>query len=833
MQKLLFDLRFVLRQLSKSPGFSITAVLMLAFGIGATTAIFSIVEGVLLRPLPFPESSRLMVLADRLQGVNVGGGNGSNEVGVTVPDILAYTRETHTFTALGGYQYSGYELSGNGEPAQVNAARMTAGVFPALGVAPLLGRVFTADEDEHSQQVTVLSYAAWVNRFHADAKILGTKILLDRKPYVVIGVMPRNFEFPLSAGQLNRQELWVPMSFNAQELAPVAAANWSYQMVGRLKPGLTAQQAQGDAERVAQEIMRNYPAMMANLHISALVRPQQEETIEQARPLLRTLFFAVAVVLLIACVNLAGLMLVRAIRRQREIAVRMALGAQSGALLRQTILESLVLSVSGGGLGLTLAAIALRAGKSLLPESLPRISEINLNWDVVGFALLLAIVTGLVCGLVPAFAALRTNVNAHLKEGGRSGTEGGGHARLRSALVIAEIAIALVLLSASGLLLRSFEKMRSVDLGFRPDHVTMASYGLPQKQYAKQSQIDAFNRELLQRLNQLPGVKSTALTSMIPGGFNGNNQTFVVEGYVPPKGADMNLATSWQVMGDVFPTLGIPLLRGRFFTDDDRAGKQLVLIVNHKLAQHYWPGQDPIGKRLRIGTPEMQTPWLTVVGEVADVKLTSPDDPSKEQYFSPVDQAEESIGSLASPGDLNGNFGYIALRSSLPPEQMENALRAAVRSIDPLLPLTHVQTLDQAVSDSEAPRRFNTILISSFAFAAVLLAVLGIYSVIAFSAASRVQEMAIRMALGSQRGAIMGLIVRSGAKLALVGCVLGVGGAVAVSGLLRSLLFGVSPFDPLVLALAAIGVLLLTVAASALPALRAASIDPMRALRGQ
>jgi predicted permease len=320
---------------------------------------------------------------------------------------------------------------------------------------------------------------------------------------------------------------------------------------------------------------------------------------------------------------------------------------------------------------------------------------------------------------------------------------------------------------------------------------------------------------------------------MIPGGYNGNNQTFVVEGYVPPKGADMHLATSWQVMGDVFPTLGIPLLRGRFFTEDDRAGKQLVLIVNHKLAQHYWPGQDPIGKRLRIGTPEMQTPWLTVVGEVADVKLTSPDDLSKEQYFSPVDQAEESIGSLASPGDLNGNFGYIALRSSLPPEQMENALRAAVRSIDPLLPLTHVQTLEQAVSDSEAPRRFNTVLISSFAFAAVLLAVLGIYSVIAFSAASRVQEMAIRMALGSQRGAIMGLIVRSGAKLALVGCVLGVGGAVAVSGLLRSLLFGVSPFDPLVLTLAAIGVLLLTVAASALPALRAASIDPMQALRGQ
>ena len=830
MQKVLFDVRFVIRQLLKSPGFTATAVLMLAFGIGATTAIFSIVEGVLLRPLPFPEPDRVMVLADRLAGVNV---TGNGEVGVTVPDIRAYTRETHSFTALGGYQYAGYELSGKGEPAQVNAARMTAGVFPALGVAPQLGRVFTTDEDEHSQQVTLLSYGTWVSRFHSDPQVLGTKILLDRKPFVVIGVMPRNFEFPLVTGQINRTELWVPMSFTPQELMPQAGANWSYQMVGRLKPGLTAQQAQSDAERVAQEIMRNYPAMMANLHISAVVRPQQEETIEQARPLVRTLFFAVAVVLLIACVNLAGLMLVRAIRRQREIAVRMALGAQAGALLRQTILESLVLSGTGGVLGLIFAAIALRAGKSLLPESLPRISEIGLNWYVVGFALFLALVTGLLCGLAPAFAALRTDVNRHLKEGGRSGTEGGGHARLRSTLVIAEIAIALVLLSASGLLLRSFEKMRSVDLGFRPEHVTMASYSLPQKQYAKQSQVDTFNRDLLQRLNQLPGVTASGLTSLIPAGGNNNNQTFVVDGYVPPKGADMNLATSWQVIGNVFPTMGISLLKGRYFTEDDRAGKQLVLIVNHKLAEHYWPGQDPIGKRIRIGTPEMQTPWMTVVGEVADVKLTSPDDPTKPQYFTPVAQLEDDIGSLASPDDLNGNGGYIVLRSALPAEQMENALRATVRSLDPLLPLTQVQTLERAVSDSEAPRRFNTVLISSFAFAAVLLAILGIYSVIAFSVASRVQEMAIRMALGSQRAAIVRLILESGAKLAAIGSVLGLGGALAASSLLRSLLFGVSPFDPLVLTLSVIGVLLLAIVASSLPALRAASINPMQALRGE
>jgi putative ABC transport system permease protein len=542
---------------------------------------------------------------------------------------------------------------------------------------------------------------------------------------------------------------------------------------------------------------------------------------------------AVAVVLLIACFNLAGLMLVRAIRRQREVAVRQALGASAAALLRQAMLESLLLSLSGGLLGLTLAALALRVGRSLLPQSLPRINEIALNWNVVGFALLLAVSTGLLCGLAPAFAALRTNVNATLKEGGRSGTAGGGHARLRSTLVVTEIAIALVLLTASGLLLRSFEKMRSVDLGFRPEHVTTAGYSLPQKQYAKQPAVNAFNDELLRRLRQLPGVTNVGLTSFLPASGNNNNQTFVVEGYAPPKGANMNLATVAQVTGDYFPSMGIPLLRGRYFTDADKAGAQLVMIVNQKLAQHYWPNQDPIGKRLRIGTAEMKTPWLTIVGEVADVKLSSPDEPTKEEYYGPVDQAEEEIGSLGSPDDLNGNGGYIVLRSALPPEQMENALRATVASIDPQLPLTQVQTMEQAVSESEAPRRFNTVLISSFAFAAVLLAVLGIYSVIAFSVASRVQEMAIRMALGSQRSEIIRLILVSGAKLAAFGCVLGLAGAAANSTLLSSLLFGVSPFDPLVLAFAAVGVLLLALSASMLPAFRAASINPMQALRGE
>jgi predicted permease len=821
------ELRIAIRHLLKSPGFTATAVLMLALGIGATTAIFSIVEGVLLRPLPFPHPERLVQLADILQGADLGS---NGEAGVTAPDIQAYTRDTHSFESLGGYQQNSYELSGVGEPAQVNASRLSGGVLPTLGVEPLMGRFFTQQEDDNKEHVAVLSYSFWLSRLHGDPRVLGAKILLDRKPYEVIGVMPRNFEFPLVPGHLNSSELWIPMSFDQDELT-TGAASWNLNMVGRLKPGVTPAQAESDAQRVAQETMHHYPAFMASMHIRAVVRSLHEETVEQARQLVRTLFLAIVVVLLIACANLAGLLLVRAIRRRREIAVRLALGARAGALLRQAILESLVLSVSGGLLGLALAALALRVGVSWLPETLPRIDEIGLDWQVVGFAIVLAVLTGIVCGVAPAFAALRTSVNETLKEGGRTGTPGGGHARLRSALVVGEIAIALVLLVASGLLLRSFEKMRSVDLGFRPDHVLAAAYSLPRQQYATQAAVNEFNNELIRRLQQLPGVRSMGLTSFLPTSGGDSSTVFDAEGYVAPKSAGMNLATRVTVESDYLQSIGVPLLSGRFFTPADRADTQLVAIVNHKLAEHCWPGADPVGKRLRLGLQETKIPWVTVVGEVADVKEASPDVPSKQQFYLPVEQYEKFIGPFASPTDINGNGGYIAIRTAMQPEEMENVLRATVRSIDPQLPLTQVQSMEHAVSDSEAPRRFNTVLVSTFAIAAVLLAALGIYSVIAFSAALREQEMAIRMALGSQRAGILRLVFTSAARLAVAGCVLGLLGATAASHLLQSLLFGVSPFDPVVLTLAAVLVLMLALAASLLPARRAASIEPMKALR--
>ncbi|HLJ90870.1 MAG TPA: ABC transporter permease [Candidatus Angelobacter sp.] len=824
------NLKFTVRLLCKSPGFTLMAVLMLAIGIGATTSIFSIVEGVLRRPLPFPDPGSLMAIGDNVQGTGVDGDTG---ISVTASDVLAYTHNADSFASLGGYQQTNYELSGLGEAVIINVGRFTGGVFPALRVAPLMGRVFTQQEDEQKQQVVVLSYAAWSNRFHADPQVLGTTIQLDRKPYVVIGVMPRNFEFPLVPGQVNQSELWVPMNFTRDEISGLGQSSWNFQMVGRLKPGISRQQAQAQAEEVAQGIMRNYPSFMASLRIGAVIRSLQEDTVYQARPLIRTLFLAVIVVLLIACANLAGLLLIRALRRRREIALRLALGASASDVIGQPIMEGLVLSVTGGLLGLALSAGILLFGRSRLPETFPLINQIRLDWSVALFAVLLGVFTGLLTSLAPAFAAFRTSVNVELKQGSRTGTAEGSHVRLRSALVIAEIAIAMVLVSASGLLLRSFEKMRSVDLGFRPDHILMAAYSLPQSEYASQSLVDEFNKQLVDRLQHLPGVAAVGLSSLLPESGASSSQSFVVEGYLSPKTTSLNLAWPSQVMGQYFRAMGISLRRGRTFTDSDNGHTPLVAIVNRKMAEHYWKGQDPIGKRVRWGTPEMPTSWMTVVGEVDDVKQDSPDQEAQEQIYQPLQQTSASFGSLAGSvvSTLVGSNGFMVLRTATPPEQVANSMLAAVRSMDRQLPLTQIQSMESAVSTTEAPRRFSTGLITAFAGAAVLLAILGIYSVIAFSSALRTREMAIRITLGSQRGQILSLIAIAGAKLAAAGCALGLLGALAASGLLRPFLFGVSPLDPLVLTIAAGSVLLLAVTVSLSPARRAASVDPMQALR--
>ena len=815
-------LRFALRQLRKAPGFTFTVVLPLALGIGATTAIFSLVEGILLRPLPFSNPDRLVLVGDHL-----GGGASTS---VTAREIGTYTNAASTFSSLGGYITTSYEVSGRATPEQVNGARFTAGVFTTLGVRPILGRVFTQEEEDAHQPLAVISYALWRRRYQRDPDVLGSTIVLDRRPYSIIGVMPRSFQFPLEDGQLDQAQLWVPLSLTPEELSEQHAGFWGYQMVARLKDGVTFSQAAQDADRVARQVMRNLPAAQSAIHIQGDVQSLIEYGVAEVRPLLRTLFLAVSVVLLIACVNVASLLLVRAIRRRSEYAVRLALGARSSVIIRESLFEGLLLGVAGGLLGLAFAAIAIQTTLHLLPDSMPRVDSISLDATVASFALMLALLTGALCSLAPAFAALRTNLTESLKEGGRSGTGASTHTRLRSALIVFEIAIALVLLTISGAFLRSFQKMRAVNPGFRPDHVLIAGYRLPLQQYSTQASSDTFNHAVVDRLSGKPGVLAVGITTAVPASGGFGESGFTIEG---ESAADWKLkfAVFATTYGDYFQVMRIPLLDGRYFTDYDRSNSAPVVIVNQSMATHSWHGQRAIGKRMHVGGPQKGMPWATVVGVVADTKMGSRDEPTDDQWYTPAEQPATLNGSEYSAKLTSPAGGYITLRSTLPPAELTRTLRSAIAEIDPALALQPVQTMDDAVSSVEAPRRFNTSLITAFALGALLLTITGIYAVLAFSVSLRTQEIAIRMALGAQRKGIARLVLTAGAKLALIGCGLGVLGSLAVSRLVSSFLFEVSATDPFLYIASVAIMMLLALLASALPATRAASADPVTALR--
>ena len=815
------DLRFACRQLWKTPGFTVTIIVTLALGIGGTTAIFSLVQGVLLRPLPFRQPDRLVLLGDHL-GDNV-------STPVTAREIGTYASATEAFSDTGGFIDASYEVSGGATPERVNAARFTSGVFSTLGVSPILGRTFTKQEDEGHEPVAVISYGLWLNRYHRDPDVLGNSIVLDRKAYSIIGVMPRSFEFPPQDG-FDQTQLWVPMSLTADELSDEHAGFWGYQMIARMKDGVSLGEAAQDADRVAQQIMRILQEYRRPINIRGDVTPLLEYEVSEVRPLLRMLFLAVSVVLLIACANVAGLLLVRAIRRRNEYAVRLALGARSGAIIRQSVFEGLLLGVTGALLGLAFAATAVCVALRVMPDSMPRIDSVAIDATVTGFAVLLALATGALCSLAPAFAALRTDLIENLKEGVRTGTGGSSHAWLRSALVVSEIAIALVLLVTSGAFLRSFQKMRAVDPGFRADHVLVAEYQLPLRQYPSNDSADAFSREVRGRLSSKPGVVAVSITSAAPASGSYPKTTYTVEGQSFDKWKP-EFAVFGVISGDYFRVMGMPLLDGRYFTENDRSNSHLVVIVNESMAKRCWPGQRGVGQRMHLGSPQMKRPWATVVGVVPDTKMASRDEPSDQQWYVPGEQVSTLDGSgdttkLAEPAG-----GYIAVRTALPPEQMTRTLRATVAEIDPLLALQRVQTMTAAISNVDAPRRFNTGLITAFALIALLLALTGIYAVVAFSTSLRTQEIAIRMALGAQPKGIATLVLRSGAKLALLGCGLGVAGAIAVSRVMVSFLFEVSAMDPVIYLAGVVIMMITAVVASALPAKRVASVDPIVALR--
>src|SRR6266481_5421640 len=621
MHALTQNLQFTFRHLRRTPAFTLTVVLTLALGIGATTAIFSLVEGVLLRPLPFQDADRLVLLGDHL--------GGRPGMSVRAREIATYTSAAQTFSSLGGYITASFELSGGAQPEQIDAVRLNSRMFPTLGVEPILGRVFTQQEDDARQPVALISYALWSDRFHRDRHVLGSSIVLDRKPYTLIGVMARSFEFPLGFGRLYRAQLWVPLSLTPDELSDQHSGFWGYHMIARLKDGVSLPQGAQDADRVAQQIMRDLPASMSAIHIQGDVRPLRETVVADVRPVLQTLFLAVAIVLLIACVNVSSLLLVRAIRQRREYAVRIAIGASPGRIIRESLAEGLLLSMTGGLLGLAFAAIAIRITLHLMPDSMPRIDSVSMNPMVAAFALVVAVAAGVLCSLAPAFAALRINLIESLKEGAQIGG-GASHTWLRSALVVSEVAIALMLITLSGVFLRSLQKMQAVDPGFRADHALIAGYQLPLSQYPTKASVGMFTRAVVDQMSSKPGVIAVAISNAVAASDVSPQSAFTVEG-VSADHWKLKFAAFTSVYGDYFGAMGIPLLEGRTFTMHDDSNAPPVVIVNQSMARDCWPGQSAIGKRMHVGNPRKELPWAAVIGVVADTKMPR-DVPSIDQW---------------------------------------------------------------------------------------------------------------------------------------------------------------------------------------------------------
>ncbi|MHB1673952.1 MAG: ABC transporter permease [Acidobacteriaceae bacterium] len=824
MTNLWNDLRYAFRQLRKSPGFAITAVLTLALGIGGMTAVFSVVESVLLRPLPFHDPDRLVSLHESTP-------HGPDRWNVTAPDVLVFQRETKAFSGVGGFIGASYEMTGVGAPFEARAERVTASLFPVLGIGPILGRTFTQQEDENAAPVAVISYALWKERFQGDPTVLGRTVDLDRRPYTVIGVMPRSFEFPLDAGRLSQRDLWVPMSFTPAEKKS-EGNNFDYGAVARLKPGVSMTQAQSDVDRIIAGIQASYPAKY-RIQLHGHFRTLKDETVRNARPLFRILLAAVGLILLIACVNLANLLLVRVATRKHELGMRLALGAARLVVLRQLLTESLVLSTIGGAAGMMIAIGLVRGAAAYLPDSLPRLNEIAVRWPAFAVALALIGLTGVACGLAPAIASMKTDLLDALRNGSQSTGQSRSQGTLRSTLVVVEVAMATVLLVASGLLLRSLAKMLETDPGFQPQHVLTASLSLPKHDYPTQEKVDDFYRQLQARIEDLPGVTSVGFSTNVPIVGANSGRLITPQGYVRPPGEGWLITSNYSVQGNYFKTMHIPLIKGRYFNaDDERSGSPLVTIVSQSFADHYFRGKNPIGMHVKVGVPSSPTPAITVVGVVGDVKQGSLDQPTIVQMYGPISQDLADFGPMAAMAGVVGNMDLVA-RTTQDPKELAVMVAKIVHQLDPLVPLVRASTMDEIVAATESPRRFNTAILTAFAAIALLLSLLGIYGVMAYSVAERTRDIAIRMALGATRQAVLLKTLRYALRLAAIGVIAGVTGSLGLTRSLGSLLYGVKPQDSVSIAGAVVVLFACTALAGWLPARRAASVDPMQALRSE
>jgi predicted permease len=805
------DLRFAVRTLRRNPAFAAIAVITLALGVGANTAIFSVVDAVLLRPLPWAEPGRAVMIWSKWTAFE--------KTWVASGEVNDYRRRSQTLASVAAWSDGQINLTGDGEPERVAYAQVTANLFDTLGVGAATGRTFTTREDvPNGAALVVLGHSLWVRRYGADPAVIGRRILLNGQPFEVVGVMPRGFVLPTDFENPEPTQLWTPLQLDP---ADTDHDSHGYYAAGRLKPGFTVQQAADELSGIAAAMTREglYPVQM---QFDTVVPSLTEEVVGRVRPAVLLLLAAVGFLLLIACANVANLLFARAEARQREIAVRSALGASPGRVVRQLLSESLVLSGLAAWCGLLLAYGAVRFVAWWDPANIPRVAEARLDAKALGFTVVVAVLTSLLFGLAPAIKTIRADLNDSLKDG-QTTSGGGARQRFRNTLVVVEMALAVVLLAGAGLMIRSLWSLQRIDLGLNPSGVQTMRLSLPQGGYETPEEVVAFYARLVDRVRTLPGVQAAGMIRSLPLGATIGDSGVMVDGYVPPPGT--NAKGDWQIATDGYiEAMGERIVRGRSFTGGDRTNTQLVAMINEEMARRYWPGRDALGGRFRLGGPDR--PWITVVGIVADVKHNGITGVVKEKFYVPHTQWHVSRSNPIRTMSL-------VIRTAGEPSALVGAVRREISALDPSLPVADVRTMDDVVGATLSTPRFTGILMMVFAALAMALSAIGIYGVLSYLVSRRTREIGIRMAIGAGRGQVLRMIMGQALALTLVGVVIGLVGSIWAARLMQPMLYGVTPGDPLTFA--AVAALLAFVAgvASLVPAVRATRVDPILALKAE
>ena len=812
---MLKDIRFASRQLVKQPAFTSIAVVTIALAIGATTAVLSLVNGLMVRPLSYREPQQLVLLLQHFKSQNL------ERIPVSPPEFKDYEARAHSFEKLGAFRYTNFNLAGEDRPERISGATVTADVLPLLGVSPIRGRFFQPEECSLGRDdVVIISARLWQRRFNSDPQIIGTKLLLNGKNFTVVGVMAASFDFPLqlfnlgNGGQFGgRADIWKPLAFTEEEMKKRGSR--SYAMIGRLAPGTSLAQAQTEIESINAQMRREHPDnYMQDNSFGGDVLSLQDLAVSGMRPALLILLGAVFLVLLIACANLTTMLLARAAAREREIAIRVALGAGRLRLLKQVFTESVLLALIGGVAGVLLALWGVESLKAVGAQTVPRLREVNIDLVVLGVTLAICVGTGIIFGLVPGLASSRPELTEALKEGGRSSTVGTRRNRLRNGLVIAEVALALVLLSGAGLLIKSFARLQNVNPGFNPRNALTFEVSLPKIQYPDDASVVRFNNEAQRRIAALPGVQAAGFSTILPLAGTNSDWSFAIEGRPSDNNSPSPDEEKRQVSPDYFRAIETPLIKGRFFSDADSADAPLVISVNQTFAKKFWPKGDALGKRITFDDPKKNPKWITIVGIVGDIRHFGLDIDPKPEMYVPFSQSAYSTT-------------ICVVRSNQDARTLLAAIRREIQAIDSAVPLANVRSFETVIAESVAPRRLSVVLLGVFAGVAVLLASVGIYGVMSFLVVQRTHEIGVRMALGAQRSDVLKLVLFRSLKLISVGTIIGLIVALMSTHTLRALLYSVSAFDAMTFVLVTILLGAVALAASYLPAIRATKADPM------